>query len=209
MTSISTNRRGERATTEERRTQLSRRRSGRLGRRGVAVAVMAAVVRAVRGTLVYAAVLPTRDEAAKQVYHASGRVKIKNSLGRDPILGMRNMMPGDRVSGTVKIGNAGRMRARFSLGLSKLIEYQSPAGGRLSYRLVLVIKRLQTKRRPQLVYSGPLHLMPRLQLGTFRPRETRQYKFTVLFPESSPAMDSRFVGAGTSVQFTWYARGVR
>lgn len=195
--------------TLEKTAQRNARRDGRLGRRGVAVTVMAAVVLALLGTVVYAAVLPTRDEAAKQVYRASGRVKIKNSLGRDPILGMRNMMPGDRVSGTVKIGNAGRMRARFSLGLSKLVEYQSPAGGRLSYRLVLVIKRLQTKRRPQLVYSGPLHVMPRLQLGTFRPRETRRYKFSVLFPESEPAMDSRFVGAGTTVQFTWYARGVR
>jgi hypothetical protein len=51
--------------------------------------------------------------------------------------------------------------------------------------------------------------MPRLQLGTFRPRETRRYKFTVLLPEGGPVMDSRFVGAGTTVQFTWYARGVR
>ena len=120
------------------------------------------------------------------------------------------MVPGDHVSGSVRIGNASRMRARFSLGLSKLIEYQSPGGrGACSYRLVLVVKRLQRQRRPQFLYAGSLHAMPRLQLGTFRPRETRRYKFTVLFPESGPAMDSRFVGAGASVRFTWYARGVR
>jgi hypothetical protein len=111
----------------EKTAQRSARRDGRLGRRGVAVALAAAVVLVLLGTVAYAAVLPTRNEAAKQVYHASGRVKIKNSLGRDPILGMRNMVPGDHVSGTVNIGNAGRMRARFSLGLSKLVEHQSSA----------------------------------------------------------------------------------
>ena len=52
------------------------------------------------------------------------------------------MMPGDRVTGRVKIGNGSRVRARFFLGLSKLVETPGQGGGRLSYRLVLTVKGL-------------------------------------------------------------------
>ena len=161
------------------------------------------------GTVAYAAVRPSEDEAGRQLSR-SGRVKIKNSRGGDALVGMRGMTPGDRVSGTVDIGNASKKRrARFYVGLSKLVETQGAGGGRLSYRLVLVVKRLSTTRRPQLVYSGPLRRMPLLKLGAFRPREKRTYRFAVLFPEGGPAMDDRFQAAATSLQFTWYARQTR
>jgi hypothetical protein len=186
------------------------RQGGRLGRRGFAVAAAAAVVLVLLGTVAYAAVLPGRDEAAKELRQRSGRVKIKNSRGGDALVGMRGMLPGDSVAGTVNIGNASKkLRARFYLGLSKLVETSGAGGGRLSYRLVLTVKRLATNRRPQLVYSGPLRQMPLLKLGVFRPRETRIYQFSVLFPEGGPAMDDRFQAASTSLQFTWYARRAR
>ena len=92
----------------------------------------------------------------------------------------------------VTIGNGSKVRARFYLGLSKLVDVQATGGGSLSYRLVLTVKRLSTKRRPQLVYTGPLRQLPMVKLGTFRPRERRIYRFTVFFPESGPAMDDQF-----------------
>ena len=154
-------------STSDTSTQTLRRRSGRLGRRGFAVAVAAAVILVLLGTVAYAAVRPASDEAAKQLLQRSGRVKIKNSRGGDALVGMRGMLPGDSVAGTVTIGNASKkLRARFYLGLSKLVETQGTGGGRLSYRLVLTVKRLATNRRPQLVYSGPLRQMPLLKLGT-------------------------------------------
>ncbi len=196
--------------TEHIRGQIPQLPAGRAGRRGFAVAALAAVVLVLLGTVAFAAVRPGGDEAAKELSRASGRVKIKNSRGGDALVGMRDMLPGDRVSGTVKIGNAStRQRARLSLGLSRLVETQGAGGGRLSYRLVLDVKRLTTKRRPQRVYCGPLRRMPLLKLGVFRPRESRLYRFTVLFPEGGPAMDDRFQGAGASLQFTWYARRAR
>ncbi len=109
----------------------------------------------------------------------------------------------------MSIGNASKLRARFYLGLSRLVETQGTGGGRLSYRLVLTVKRLATHRRPQLIYSGPLRQMPLIKLGVFRPRETRTYRFAVLFPEGGPSMDDRFQRATTSLQFTWYARRAR
>jgi hypothetical protein len=184
-------------------------RSGRLGRRGFAVAAAAAVVLALLGTVAYAAVHPVNDAAAKQLLQRSGRVRIKNDRGGDALVGMQGMLPGDHTSGTVKIGNASKVRARFYLGLSRLVETSGTGGGRLSYRLVLTVKRLATNRRPQLVYSGPLRQMPLVKLGVFRGRETRTYRFAVLFPEGSPSMDDRFQAASTSLQFTWYARRAR
>lgn len=173
------------------------------------MAAAAAVVLVLLGTVAYAAVRPTDDETARQLSQRSGRVRIKNSRGGDALVGMQGMLPGDRTAGTVKIGNASKVRARFYLGLSRLVEVQGAGGGRLSYRLVLTVKRLSTRRRPQVIYSGPLRQMPLLRLGRFRPRETRIYRFSVLFPEGGPSMDDRFQQASTSLQFTWYARRAR
>jgi hypothetical protein len=173
------------------------------------VAAAAAVIVVLLGTVAYAAVKPGGDEAGKQLAQKSGRVKIKNDRGGDALVGMRGMLPGDSTTGTVRIGNQSRVRARFYLGLSRLVETQGTGGGRLSYRLVLTVKRLSARRRPQLVYSGPLRQMPMLKLGVFRPRETRIYRFAVLFPEGGPSMDDRYQRAATSLQFTWYARRAR
>jgi hypothetical protein len=188
---------------------MRRSGGGRLGRRGLAVAAAAAVILVLLGTVAYAAVRPSDEEAAQQLSQRSGRVRIKNSRGGDALVGMQGMLPGDHVAGTVKIGNASKVRARFTLGLSKLLETSGTGGGRLSYRLVLTVKRLSAKRRPQLMYSGPLRQMPLVRLGVFRPKETRTYSFAVRFPEGGAGMDDRFQRASTSLQFTWYARRAR
>jgi hypothetical protein len=184
---------------------------GRLGRRGFAAALLApAVVLILLAAVAYAAVKAPADPSPAKLLRAAGTVKISNSRGGDALVGMKDMMPGDRVSGTVKIGNASRkIRERFYLGLSKLVETNGPNGGRLSYRLVLVVKRLSAARRPQVLYRGPLRRMPLMKLGKFRPRETRKYKFTVLFPEGPSSLDNRFQGSAVSLQFTWLARQAR
>ncbi|HTX70942.1 MAG TPA: hypothetical protein VMH50_17590 [Thermoleophilia bacterium] len=168
----------------------------------------AAVVLVLLGTVAYAAVKPGNDDAFRQLTR-SGRVRIRNSLGGDALVGMKGMLPGDSTTGTVKIGNASRMRARFYLGLSRLVETPGSGGGRLSYRLVLTVKQLSTRHRPIPVYTGPLRQMPLLKLGTFRPRESRIYQFTVLFPEGGSTVDDPYQRASTSLQFDWYARRAR
>jgi hypothetical protein len=191
------------------RAQTQRGRGGRYGRRGFAVAAAAAIVLVLLGTVAYAAVRPGNDAAAKQLHQRSGRIRIKNSRGGDALVGMQGMLPGDRTTGTVTIGNASRVRARFYLGLSKLVETQGTAGGRLSYRLMLTVKRVSANRRPQLVYAGPLRQMPLVKLGVFRAKETRTFRFSVLFPAGGTSEDARFQGASTSLAFTWYARRAR
>jgi len=198
----------ERVATSTDGTRQRRNSGGRLGRRGLAVAVTAAVVLVLLGTVAYAAVKPGNDDAFRQLTR-SGRVRIRNSLGGDALVGMKGMLPGDSTTGTVKIGNASRMRARFYLGLSRLVETPGSGGGRLSYRLVLTVKQLSTRHRPIPVYTGPLRQMPLLKLGTFRPRESRIYQFTVLFPEGGSTVDDPYQRASTSLQFDWYARRAR
>ena len=196
--------------TTENTAQKNTHRNGRLGRRGFAAALLAAVVLVLVAAVAYAAVKAPSDQSAAKLYHAAGKVKIRNSRGGDALLGMQHMLPGDRVSGTVKIGNGSKKaRARFYLGLSKLVETKGPNGGRLSFRLVLVVKRLSSRRRAQVLYQGPLRRMPLLRLGKFRPHETRTYKFTVLFPEGPMSLDNRFKGSAVSLQFTWFARQAR
>jgi hypothetical protein len=174
----------------------------------LAVAAAAAVVLVLLGAVAYASVKPGNDDAFRALTR-SGRVRIKNSHGGDALVGMRGMLPGDSTSGTVTIGNPGRARARFFLGLSKLMETPGAGGGRLSYRLVLTVKRLSAVRRPQLVYAGPLREMPMLNLGAFKPKESRIYSFAVAFPEGGPAVDDSYQQASTSLQFDWYARRAR
>ena len=200
-------RRWREATTDTSGTQR-KRSSGRFGRRGLAVVLVAVVVLVLLGTVAYAAVKPTNDDAFRELAR-SGRVRIKNSLGGDALVGMQGMLPGDGTTGTVRIGNASKVRARFYLGLSKLVETPGSGGGRLSYRLVLTVKRLSTKHRPILVYTGPLRQMPMLKLGTFQPRESRTYRFSVLFPEGGPVLDDPYQRASTSLEFDWYARRAR
>ena len=185
-----------------------KRGSGRFGRRGLAVSVVAVTVLVLLGTVAYAAVRPANDDAFRQLAR-SGRVRIKNSLGGDALVGMQGMLPGDITTGTVRIGNASKVRARFYLGLSKLIETPGSGGGRLSYRLVLTVKQLSTRHRPILIYTGPLRQMPMLKLGKFRPRESRTYRFSVLFPEGGPVLDDSYEQASTSLEFDWYARRAR
>jgi hypothetical protein len=172
------------------------------------VAAAAVLVLVLFGAVAYAVVKPPNDDGLRQLAR-SGRVRIKNSRGGDALVGMRGMLPGDTTAGTVRIGNASRVRARFYLGLSKLVETPGAGGGRLSYRLVLTVKRVSTKRRPQLIYTGPLRRMPVLRLGTFRPRESRIYRFSVHFPEGRPSLDDAYQQATTSLRFNWYARRAR
>jgi hypothetical protein len=173
------------------------------------VFVAAAIVLVLLGTVAYAAVLPTKGDAGKQALQRSGRVRIKNSLGSKAIVGKLGMAPGDRVSGTVQIGNASKVRANFFLGLSKLVEEPGAGGGHLSYRLVLTVKRVYANRRAQLVWTGPLRQMPMVKLGKFLPRESRTYSFAVLFPAGGTSSGGRFARASTSLQFNWYARRAR
>ena len=180
----------------------------RFGRRGFAAALAAAVVLATLGAVCYAAVQTTRSDAAA-MYSASGRIKIRNSKGGDALVGMRGMLPGDSVSGRVRIGNAGRVKARFSLGLARVVERKGSGGGLLSMRLALKVERLSNTRRPVLVYQGPLRRLPRLGLGVFHPKQSHVYRFTVLFPPAGAAIDNRYQGGSVSLQFTWYARGMR
>jgi hypothetical protein len=183
------------------------RRARTLGRRGLAVSLAATVVLVVLAAVAYAAVF-TVQQHTPTLYRASGHLRIANSRGGDALVGMQGMAPGRQSTGTVRIGNAARTKAKFSLGLSHLSEKTGLGNGLLSLRLVLVVQRLSYRGRPVLVYRGPLRRMPLLNLGAFSPGQSSRFRFTVLFPKGDDAADDSYQGASLSLQFTWYARGV-
>ena len=183
------------------------RRARTLGRRGLAVSLAAAVVLVLLAAVAYATVLTTQQHAPS-LHRASGHLRIRNSRGGDALVGMQQMLPGQQRSGTVTIGNAGKAKARFSLGLSRLTDKAGQGDGLLSLRLVLVVQRLSYRGRPVLVYRGLLRRMPLLNLGTFRAGQASRFRFTVLFPNGAADVDDGYQGASLSLQFTWYARGV-
>ena len=182
----------------------------RLGGRGVSLVVATVVVLALLGTVAYAAVRPGNDDAAKQFLQRSGRVRISNSRGDDALVGMQGMLPGDRRAGTVKIGNASKVRARFYLGLSKLVETTGAGGGRLSYRLVLTVKRLSTTAAAtaRLLRSAAADAA-RSSSATSTPRGDAHLPLRRALPRGGASMDDRFQRATTSLQFNWYARRAR
>ena len=135
-----------------------------VGRRGLAAAFMSAVVLATLGAVAYAAVYIDKQDVAV-MYKASGRIHIRNSKGGDVLVGMQDMLPGDQSSGKVRIGNDSRVKARFSLGLSRLVEIRGAGGGTLSLRLALKVERLSTTRRPCSSTQGPLRRMPAARPG--------------------------------------------
>ena len=84
-------------------------------------------------------------------------------------------------------------------GLSKLVETRASGGGRLSYRLVLTVKRLSTRRRPQLVYTGPLRQMPLVKLGVFRPEGDAHLPLLRAVPRGRDEHGRPLPGASTSL----------
>ncbi len=192
-------------------TRRETRRRAPLGRRGLALGATAVVVLVIAGAVAYAAVLmPSGGRGTAALHRSSGPLKITDSRGRNAILRMRNMKPGDRVAGSVRIGNGSkRIRARISVRLTRWVETPGKGGARFSQRLVLLVQRMYSRRRPRTLYRGPLRQMRPLRLGTFRPGEKRTYRFTVRFPRGSAAVDNRFQGGSVRMQFTWYAVEVR
>jgi hypothetical protein len=57
--------------------------------------------------------------------------------------------------------------------------------------------------------SGTQRRSGRGRFGRRKPRESRTYRLTVLFPEGGAVMDDAYQQASTSLDFDWYARRAR
>jgi hypothetical protein len=112
------------------------------------------------------------------------------------------MRPGERVGGSVRIGNGGDVRGRFSLGPSGLRDEPGPGGARLSDHLQLVVVDVTDPQRPSTVYAGSVRAFAGADIGLIDPLHHRDLRFAATLPGSA---GNELQGAAMSVGFEWRA----
>jgi hypothetical protein len=149
------------------------------------------------------------DQAQARVAAASGAAQIANSRAGQAVLSAGGMRPGGSATGTVKIGNAGSARGRFSVAGIGLQETPGAHGGLPSGRVLLVVLDVTDPDDHAEVYSGtPQGLAA--DLGTFAPGEERDYEVRITLPDggtpgSGTTGDNRYQGAALSLGLEWRA----
>jgi hypothetical protein len=145
--------------------------------------------------------------ADARVAAAAGAVQIVNSHEGTAVLGAAALQPGEQVSGTVSIGNAGTLPGRLALRTGALTDTAGPGGGRLSDALHLSIFDVTDAAQPATLYAGPAAGVPELAAGTVAAGGEREYRLeaTLLTP---PGDDNRFQGSALSLGLEWGATAV-
>ena len=138
---------------------------------------------------------------------SAGNLDQSNSKAGAAVLTVSLLKPGATSSGTVDIKNTGDIAGTFTLAKSNLVD--TPTSPAFSSKLTLKIEDMGdpacTVSCPDPVekYSGTVADMGTIALGSFAADEAHQYKFTVTFPNGTPATDNPYKGASTSVQYDW------
>ncbi len=145
--------------------------------------------------------------ADARVAAAAGAVEIVNSHEGTAVLGAAALQPGEQVSGTVSIGNAGTLPGRLALRTGALTDTAGPGGGRLSDALHLSIFDVTDAAQPATLYAGPAAGVTELAAGTVAPGGVHEYRLeaTLLTP---PGDDNRFQGSALSLGLEWGATAV-
>ena len=138
---------------------------------------------------------------------ASGALRIANSREGQAVFAAASMRPGEGVSGTLRIGNAGGVPGRFSVRRSAVSDVPGPGGGRLSQGVELVLFDVTDVQRPVTVYAGPPAGLASVDLGTFAAGARRNYLVAATLPDGG-ATDNRYQGSTLSLGFEWRASAV-
>ncbi len=160
-------------------------------------------------TVAYAAtgnfpLTPAHKSAARAFSaRAAGLLAITNSLDGQALLTATAMAPGESRVGQVTITNSGNIPGDFTLSDSALTD--SPAPTPFSSVAQLLIQDISTPALPVTIYAGTVAGLTPVPLGTFATAEARTYRFTVTFPNGTPAHDNPLQGASTTVRYDWTA----
>jgi hypothetical protein len=129
---------------------------------------------------------------------AHGRLQLASSK-QGAILSGHELVPGDRVAGSLTIANTGTLAGSFTL--SGLVRGSSALAG----RLVLSVRE-RSRGVDSLVYSGTLADLRAVKLGVLGPGHARNFRFAVTFHSTgSDAVDNSLQGLRTTADFTWTA----
>lgn len=128
----------------------------------------------------------------------AGTLQHTNSKNGAAIFGLENMKPGDTVTGTLTLTNTGSLPASFSLvETSSVNGFSGTGGANLSLEIV------DTAAPGTTVYSGPFGGLvdgAATALGTWQPKESHEYQFTVKLAQSTPNDDQ---GKTASAVYSW------
>ena len=141
----------------------------------------------------------------------TGTLTHSNDKANAAILTATGIKPGDAATtGTVDIGNTGNLAATFTL--KKLNVTNSDAVNPLAGKLNVKIEDCGTPGgaagscTPQsTVYDGTIAAMADQSLGSYAASAAKRYKFSVTFPNGTPATDNPYQGDNTSVEYQWEA----
>lgn len=155
---------------------------------------LSAVVRAAiaAATIVSALVLVTSAmadlgslERLAQLFE--GQPIIVNSRAGEYIVRGRNLAPGQKVRGEVRVRNRGKGVGILYVRPRRPVDVPGPWGGELSQKLVLTIRRVDRNGDAHTVWRGHLAAMGRVRLGVMKPGAVRRYRFVVSFQMRPPA----------------------
>jgi len=141
----------------------------------------------------------------------TGTLTHSNSKANAAILTATGIKPGDAAStGTVDIANTGDLAATFTLKKTTVIN--SDSVNPLASKLVVKIDDCGTPEAgagvctsPTELYNGTISAMSDRSLGSFAASAAKRYKFSVTFPNGTPAADNPYQGDNTSVEYQWEA----
>jgi hypothetical protein len=136
------------------------------------------------------------DAADIRLMAAAGSVRISNSREGQAVLTAAGLRPGNTVSGTVQVGNAGDVAGRFVVRGADLVDTPGPYGGRMSHWAWLVVAD-----GSRTLYAGPPMDFGEVDLGTLAAGERREYLVSLALPDG----DNRYQGSALSLRLVWLA----
>jgi hypothetical protein len=129
---------------------------------------------------------------------AHGRLALAASK-QGAILSGHDLVPGDRVAGSLTISNMGTLAGSFTLS-------GTVRGSALLARSLVLSVREHTRGVESVVYAGSLAGLRAVKLGVIGPDQARHFRFAVTFRSAgSHAADRAFQGLRTTAAFSWTA----
>jgi hypothetical protein len=127
------------------------------------------------------------------------------------ILNITKIRPGESPTGEATISNTGNTRGAFTMTGSDLVDTAGTAGGpNLSGKVTLLVQELTgpggTVVAGTPAYSGLLSAFSSAaSLGNINGGASKTYRFTVNFPNGTPAVDNPYQGAQSELTITFDA----
>lgn len=134
------------------------------------------------------------SKSANTASLATASIQLSSSTANQAIVAAAGMKPGDSRQGTIAIGNRGGAAGTVVLRASGL------TGSALAAAIDLKIEDVTGGASTQ-KWSGKLGALGSLDLGSFGPATTHEYRFTLSWPAT--ADDASLQGASTSLTFQW------